>query len=209
MNGIQISHPFSPRMGENIECKTGNRITQVVLGVQATDHQTQALDDRKQRRAVGDHNLRVDAELPEWLQPFTEGLTSGSSSSTDVSAAEVEIPPPANSLSAHPPSKPNPNNTGGKHKLFTHFPKDPTCEECRPTTGTRAPCRRNPDDRAYRVKIAERLGDVITANHKVLNEEELSLHHKCAVVVQDVATRWVQSYPCKTKSSQETQRSLR
>ena len=29
-----------------------------------------------------------------------------------------------------------------------------------------------------------------------------------AVVVQDFATQWIQAYPCKTKTSQETQRSL-
>ena len=28
------------------------------------------------------------------------------------------------------------------------------------------------------------------------------------VVVQDLATQWIQSYPCKTKTSQETQRTL-
>ena len=27
-------------------------------------------------------------------------------------------------------------------------------------------------------------------------------------MVQDLATQWIQSYPCKTKTSQETQRSL-
>ena len=51
---------------------------------------------------------------------------------------------------------------------------------------------------------------MITADHKVLNEDQESrLHHKCAVIVQDMATPWIQSYPCKTKSAQETQRSLR
>ena len=33
-------------------------------------------------------------------------------------------------------------------------------------------------------------------------------NHRYAVVVQDLATQWIQSYPCKTKTSQETQRSL-
>ena len=33
-------------------------------------------------------------------------------------------------------------------------------------------------------------------------------NHRCAIVVQDLATKWIQSYPCKTKTSQETQRSL-
>ena len=33
-------------------------------------------------------------------------------------------------------------------------------------------------------------------------------NHRYAVVVQDLATQWIQAYPCKTKTSQETQRSL-
>ena len=41
---------------------------------------------------------------------------------------------------------------------------------------------------------------------KVVNSE--TINHRCAVVVQDVATQWIQSYPCKTKTSQETERSL-
>ena len=51
---------------------------------------------------------------------------------------------------------------------------------------------------------------MITADHEVLSEEQESrLHHRYAVVLQDLATQWIQSYPCKTKSAQETQRSLR
>ena len=37
----------------------------------------EALDDRKQTKAVGDHELRVETELPERLQPFMEGKTRG------------------------------------------------------------------------------------------------------------------------------------
>ena len=33
-------------------------------------------------------------------------------------------------------------------------------------------------------------------------------NHRYVVVVQDLATRWIQAYPCKNKTSQETQRSL-
>ena len=33
-------------------------------------------------------------------------------------------------------------------------------------------------------------------------------NHRYAVVVQDLATQWIQTYPCKNKTSQETQRSL-
>ena len=51
---------------------------------------------------------------------------------------------------------------------------------------------------------------MITADHKVLDEEQESrLHQRYAVVVQDLTTQWIQSYPSKTKSAQDTQRSLR
>ena len=33
-------------------------------------------------------------------------------------------------------------------------------------------------------------------------------NHRYAIVVQYLATQWIQSYPCKTKTSQETQRNL-
>ena len=71
---------------------------------------------------------------------------------------------------------------------------------------TRAPCRR----RIGRVvPRAENFGDLITADHKIVSEScESRNNHRCAIVVQDLATQWIQSYPCKTKTSQETERSL-
>ena len=68
-----------------------------------------------------------------------------------------------------------------------------------------APCRRR-NGRA--VLRAENFGDLITVDHKVLGDNCESLNnHRYAVVVQDVATQWIQSHPCKTKTSQETQTS--
>ena len=50
---------------------------------------------------------------------------------------------------------------------------------------------------------------MITADHKVLSDNcEYRNNHRYAVVVQDLATQWIQAYPCKNKTSQETQRSL-
>ena len=41
-----------------------------------------------------------------------------------------------------------------------------------------------------------------TADHKVLSEGcEIRNDHRYAVVVQDLATEWIQLYPCKTKTS--------
>ena len=49
----------------------------------------------------------------------------------------------------------------------------------------------------------------LTADHKVLSEgSESRNNHRCAVVVRDLATQWKQSYSCKTKTSQETEKSL-
>ena len=85
-------------------------------------------------------------------------------------------------------------------------PKDRNCEICQRTKITNAPCRRRKGEAVPR---AEKIGDLITADHKVLSDNcESRNNHRYAVVVQDLATQWIQAYPCKTKTSQETQRSL-
>ena len=94
----------------------------------------------------------------------------------------------------------------GTHCVYTHFPKDPNCDIWLKTEITRASCRRRAGTVVPR---AENVGDVITADHKVLSEGcESRNNHRYAIVVQDMSTQWIQSYPCRTKTSQETQRSL-
>ena len=94
----------------------------------------------------------------------------------------------------------------GKHSVKTNFLKDRNCEICHRTKITRAPCRRRIGGVVPRAK---NFGDLMTADHKVLSEGcESRNNHRCAIVVQDLATQWIQSYPCKTKTSQETQRSM-
>ena len=85
-------------------------------------------------------------------------------------------------------------------------PHHRNCEICKRTKITKAPRRRRIGGAVPR---AENLGDLITADRKVLRENCESRHnHRYAIVVQDLATQWIQSYPCKTRTSQETQRSL-
>ena len=136
---------------------------------------------------------------PEWLQEFRENLVDdrvperrdSHASSSHGSSLE---PTPARSADL------------GKHNVYTRFPEDRNCEICKRTKITRAPCRRRIGGAVLR---AENFGDLITADHKVLSENcESRNNHRYAVVVQDLATQWIQSYPCKTKTSQETQRSL-
>ena len=95
----------------------------------------------------------------------------------------------------------------GKRSVYTHFPEERNCEICQRTKITRAPYRRRIGGAVPR---AENFGDLITADHKVLNEGcESRTNHRHAVVVQGLATQWIQSCLCKTKTSPETERSSR
>ena len=104
------------------------------------------------------------------------------------------------------PLEPRAKVEPSKHNIFTHFPKDWNCDICSRTKIRRASCRRRTGTVVPR---AEYFSDLITADHKVLGEGCESRHnHRYAVVVQDLATQWIQSCPCKTKTCQETQKSL-
>ena len=94
----------------------------------------------------------------------------------------------------------------GEHNVHTHCPKDHNCEICKWTKITRTPCRIRNGEAVLR---AEKFGDLMTADHNVFSDScESRNNHRCAVVVHDLATQWIQTYPCKNKISQETQRSL-
>ena len=141
----------------------------------------------------------IKIENLEWLQKFREKLVDD----------EIPVLGDSHASSSHEASlEPTFKRREdlGKHSVYTHFPKDRNCEICQRTKITRAPCRRR---NSGAVPRAENFGDLITADHKVLSEScESRNNHRYAVVVQDLATQWIQAYPCKTKTSQETQRSL-
>ena len=147
----------------------------------------------------GDHELeRRDpfcSEIPEWLQEFRENLVDD----------EIPVHGDSHASSSHEVS-PTRSEDLCKHSVYTHFPKDLNCKICQRTKITRAPCRRRIGGVVLR---AENVGDLTTADHEVLSEGcESRNNHRYAILVQDLATQWIQSYPCKTKTSQETQRSL-
>ena len=139
------------------------------------------------------------SEIQEWLQEFRENLVDD----------EIPVPGDSHASSSHEVSlEPTFQRREDlcKHSVYTHFPKDRNCKICKRTKITRAPCRRRIGEAVPR---AANFGDMITADHKVLSENcESRNNHRYAVVVQDLATQWIQSYPCKTKTSQDTQRSL-
>ena len=139
------------------------------------------------------------SEIPEWQQEFREILVDD----------EIPVQGDFHASSSHEVSlEPIPKRREdlGKHSVYTHFPEDQTFEICKRTKISRAPCRRR---NGGAVPQAENFGDLVTADHKVLSDKcESRSNHRHAVVVQDLATQWIQAYPCKRKTSQETQRSL-
>ena len=149
-------------------------------------------------RSYGETRKEVEGRSTQrsiaWLQDFREILVDESGPSeprwnpapkdqaTSSSSHEV----PMESLAKVEPSS-------GKHSIYTHFPKDPNCDICLKTKITRASCKRRAGTVVPR---ADNFGDMITADHKILSEESESRNnHRCAVVVQDLATQSFNEVP--------------
>ena len=179
---VPVCELFDDRTGEPVE-NQANQIPKI----------------NKKETTIERVNLCDDPEIPEWLQEFRENLVDD----------EIPLQGGSHASSSHEASlEPTTQRREdlGKHKVHTHFPKDRNYEICKRTKITRAPCRRRNGEAVPR---AVNFGDLITADHKVLSDNcESRNNHRYAVVVQDLATQWIQAYPCKNKTSQETQRSL-
>ena len=205
------SSPSSPTVGEisvrEREDAPNSDISPVPVSELVDDRtgkpvETQANEipkTNKKETTIERGNLCDDSEIPEWLQEFRENLVDD----------EIPLQGGSHASSSHEASlEPTTKRREdlGKHNVHTHFPKDRNCEICKRTKITRAPCRRRNGEAVPR---AVNFGDLITADHKVLSDNcESRNNHRYAVVVQDLATQWIQAYPCKNKTSQETQRSL-
>ena len=207
------SSPSSPTVGElsvrEREDVTNSDISPVPVSKFVDDSSGRPDDDQANKTpktnkketttARGDPLCSDNSEIPEWLQEFRENLVDD----------EIPLQGGSHASSSHEASL-EPiymrREELGKHNVHTHFPKDRNCEICKRTKITRAPCRRRKGEAVPR---ADNFGDLITADHKVLSDNcESRNNHRYAVVVQDLATQWIQAYPCKNKTSQETQRSL-
>ena len=129
-------------------------------------------------------------DLPAWSEDFTENQEDeGVSASTTPESTSRESD-----------SERRTKVVSRKHSIFTHFPEDRDCEVCKRAKFTRAPRKKRTGTAVLR---AEKFGDLMTADHKCLSEGCPSRNNnRYAVVVQDLATQWIQSYPCKTKTSQ-------
>ena len=204
------SSPSSPTVGEipvrEREVAPNNDISPVPESISVDDGsgqpeeiQANKIPKTNKKETTIERRNPCDSEIQEWLQEFRENLVDD----------EIPLHGDSHASSSHEvSSEPTTKRREdlGKHSVYTHFPKDRNCEICKRTKITRAPCRRRNGEAVPR---AANFGDLITADHKVLSDNcESRNNHRYAVVVQDLATHWIQPYPCKNKTSQETQRSL-
>ena len=94
----------------------------------------------------------------------------------------------------------------GKHSVYTHFPKTEIARSVKRTKITWAPCRRPNGEAVLR---ADKFGDLITTDHKVLSDNcESRNNHRFAVVVQGSTHSMDPGVSVQKTTSQETQRSL-
>ena len=134
------------------------------------------------------------SEIPEWLQEFRENLVDD----------RVPERRDSHASSSHGLSlEPTGSADFGKHRVSRRLKLRDLSED----QNHKGPVAEDVLAESYFVQ--KFLMILITADHKVLSEGcESRNNHLYAVVVQDLATQWIQSYPCKNKTSQETQRSL-
>ena len=98
-------------------------------------------------------------DLPEWSEYFTDNLVNES--------VPAHRDAPA-SFSRESASESRGRVASDKHSIYTHLPKDRNCDICMMRTKiTSALCRRRTGEAVPR---AEKFGDLITADYKVLNE---------------------------------------
>ena len=89
----------------------------------------------------------------------------------------------------------------GKHSIYIHSPKDRHRDVCLRTKNEgflQKTCW-------YSRAQSGNFGDLIAAEKFSVKDVN---NHGYSGVVQDLATRWLQPYPRKTKTSQEIQKSL-
>ena len=163
------------------------------------DNQANKIPKPNKKESKKEQSDSLCSEIPEWLQELRGILVDG----------EIPVHGDSHASSSHEASLETTTKRRedlGKHSVETQFPKDRNREICKRIKISRAPCRRRTNGAVLR---AENFCDLISADHKVLSDNcEARNNHRYAVVVQDLATQWIQAYPCKTKTSQEAQRSL-
>ena len=159
-------------------------------------HESTETENQNKNEGSQEVQRDISHHLPDLLQEFRENLVDESTSTKPWENPEQGSQHTSKSSHEFPMEPRAYMEPGlGKQSVYTHFPKDTNSEICLTTKITKASCRRRADVVMPR---AENFGDLITADHKVHSEScESRNNHRYAIVVQDLATQWIQSYPCK------------
>lgn len=92
-----------------------------------------------------------------------------------------------------------------KHNLSTHFPRDPNCEICQVCNVHRAYLHSQVGPQADQLPEPKAAGEMITLDHKILNEDDQSRSNdRVTCVIQDKFSHLIHSYPGESKSAEET-----
>ena len=177
---------ISSRLARSQFANTISSCPPVVLGRSREAHITSSAEDS----AAYTKELTPDEEdttkalrdrlqdLPRWSEELTEKLVEPRSTSSGTDRKDPQEPLRPAILPAKAPKV--------KQRLFMHFPKDPNCGTCKRKKVTRRSSQSH-------VRRTTEFGNVITADNKVLNEEgESRNNQRYAIVVQDLATQWIE-----------------
>ena len=130
------------------------------------------------------------SETPEWLQEFRENLVDD----------EIPLQGGFHACSSHEassePTTKRREDLGSTVLILISI----KTEIARSVNGPRLQGPLTEDAMAKPYFVLKNFGDVITGDPKVLSDNcESRNNHRYAVVVQNIATQWIQAYPCKTK----------
>ena len=135
-------------------------------------------------------------KFPEWIEPFEEGLSPPDSHNVVVEEL-LEVNPEEESVDlpsiANKSKRPNKSTPLGRHHVKKIAPQHSHCEVCKLAKDCpRAPCKNHPKARRDRA-----------GSQSPQRRKRISLQHRCAVVVQDLDSCWIQCYPTKMKLRRE------
>ena len=160
---------------------------------QCRNNQT-SLNSRECRRRLFARLVRTVTE-----DSVEQPLAINSAGGHSTQDSEPEVPLLAQTSNAKATSKRN---------LFTHMPKDPNCESCKMTNTLRAKFQKRLEMRRDDVANPIQFGEVVTADHKVLSEDNESMMQRRYADTGARFSDWNQSCPIMSKSVDETKTSL-
>ena len=166
------------------------------LGKLCADHGIHYHWTSGQKPHLAENGKRIDCTISNYVPFVVPGLTA-SSSSTALSPTSPSSSSQDSVFGVNRCRKSSTRRSGSTSEELRGDPLHESTEtetRCLITKITRFSCRRRTGTVVARAK---HFGDLMKADHTILSKgSESRNNHRYAVVVQDLATQWIQSYPC-------------